>query len=227
MQATAPDPIAILEPFVSLTLSLLSIAISLIAIWQAFYMYRMSNEVTQRLMQGLSELTASAKSTEATTTQVTTRALDVLAGHFERRVEEAEKESRIRVAESVAQSLAMAPPHERHQAQAAASRAVTEALATLRASVAPTASDYDWGPFIRRIDRLERNNRYLSVKWLHQKLFADDGALQEALQVAIELRLLRTYHRPNPARPHHPTLCCALDYSHEVVRSALARPAAA
>lgn len=227
MQASPRDLIATLDPIVSLALSLLSIAISLIAIWQALYMYRMSNEVTQRLMQGLSELTASARSTEATTTQVTSRALDVLAGHFERRVEEAERESRVRVAESVAQSLAQAPPHERYQAQAAATRAVADALATLRASAAPTAADYEWAPFIRRIDRLERNNRYLSVKWLHQKLFAEDGSLQEALQVAIELRILRTYHRSNPAHPQHPTLCCALERDHPVVRSALARSAAA
>lgn len=227
MQTAATDPFPALEPAVSLALSLVSIVISLIAIWQALYMYRMSNEVTQRLMQGLAELSASARSTEATTTQVTSRALDVLAGHFERRVDEAERESRMRVAETVAHALQQAPAHERFQAQAAATRAVTDALATLRASVAPVASDYDWEPFIRRIDRLERNNRYLSVKWLHQKLFADDGALQEALQVAIELRILRTYHRPNPSRPQHPTLCCALDQEHPTVRSVLGRTAVA
>ena len=223
MQAAAADPFATLEPSFSLASSFLSILLAVIAIWQAMYMYRISNDLNQRLVQALEELKSSARSTEATTTQVTSRALDVLAGHFERRVDEAERQSRVRVAQSVAHSLAQADPLERHQVQVAATRAVTDALATLRTSVASSAADYDWGPFIRRIDRLERTNRYLAVKWLHQKLFADDGALQEALQVAIELQILRTYHRPNPAHRQYPTLCCALDRDHDVVRSALAR----
>jgi hypothetical protein len=221
MQANAPDLLAILEPPVSLALSLLSILISVIAIWQALYMYRVSNDLNQRLVQALEELKSSARSTEATTTQVTTRALDVLAGHFERRVDEAERQSRLRVAEGVAEALHQAPSHERLEAQAAATRAVSDAFAGLKAGVAPTASDYDWGPFIRRMNTLERNNEYLSVKWLHQSLFAEDLALQEALQAAIELQVLRTYHRSNPARSRFPTLCCELDREHPVVKSAL------
>lgn len=217
----APDALATLNTVVSLALGILSIAISLIAIWQSLYFYRMSNEAGNRLSQAIADLAISARSTEVTTTQVTTRALDVLAGHFERRVEQAEKESRMGVAESVARALAQAPPHERHEAQAAATRAVSDAFVRLRTSVAPTAEDYDWGPFIRRMGELQRNNTYLSIKWLHQKVFAGEPGMQEALQIAIEMSILRTYHRANPRRPKYPTLCCELDRDHATVRAAL------
>jgi hypothetical protein len=215
------DTLATVSTVVSLALGILSIAISLIAIWQALYFYRMSNEAATRLMQAIADLAVSARSTEVTTTQVTTRALDVLAGHFEHRVEQAEQESRMRVAESVARALAQAPPHERHEAQAAATRAVSEAFVRLKTSVAPTSDDYDWGPFIRRMSGLQRNNTYLSIKWLHQKVFAGEPGMQEALQIAIEIGLLRTYHRANPGRPRYPTLCCELNREHAIVQAAL------
>lgn len=207
---------------VSLALSFLSMGQGIFSIWLSLYFYRRSNEVNNLMMSTMSQLLVSARTTEATTTQVTTRALDVLAGHFEHRVEEAEHEGRVRVAESVAEALAGVPERERHDAQVAAARAVSEAFLKLKSSVAPTSHDYDWGPFIRRIEELQRNNGYLSVKWLHQKVFGDDPGMQEALQIAIEHQVLGTYQRTNPHRPRFPTLCCELNASHPAVVHALA-----
>lgn len=207
---------------VNLAMTLLSIALSVIAIWLSIHFYRLSNDVSGKVMQAIADLTVSAKTTEATTTRITSRALDVLADHFEHRVDEAERESRVKVAQSVGRALAEAPPEERHEAQAAATRAVSEAFLKLKTSVAPTSHEYDWGPFIRRMDELQRNNLYLSVKWLHRTVFGDEPGMQEALQIAIERDVLKTFRRENPDRPQYPTLCCELNPSHPAVVSALA-----
>lgn len=221
MQVCTPDPLTTISSIAGLISALVSIPFAAIAMWQSLYFYRMSNEAGNRLMQAIADLAVSARSTEATTTQVTTRALDVLAGHFEQRVEQAEREGRMRVAESVARALSDAAPQDRHDAQAAASRAISETFTRLKTSVAPTSEDYDWGPFIRRLNGLQRNNLYLSIKWLRQTVFASDPGMQEALQIAIELGLLATYRRANPTQPRYPTLCCKLNREHPVVRATL------
>lgn len=210
------------QDIVNLALSLFSTALSIFALWLSVRFYQLSNDLNNRMVQTISELAVSAKTTEATTTRITSRALDVLAGHFEHRIEEAEEESRVEVARSVARALAGAPPREREKAQAAATRAVADAFTKLKSSVAPASPEYDWGPFVRRIRDLQRSNQYLSVKWLHQKVFADDPGLQEALQIAITRTMLRTYSRANPKDRGHPTLCCELDLTNSVVVQALA-----
>ena len=211
----------IVESF-NLALALFSIALSVVSMWLSIHFYHRSNEIADRTIQAIAELMASVRTTEATTTQLTRRALDVLTGHFEQRVEAAEQEGRVQVAQSVGRALAEAPPHERLDAQTAAARAVTEAFSKLKSSVAPASSDYDWGPFVRRLLDLQRSNRYLSVKWLHQKVFAAEPGMQEALQIAIARAMLRTFQRTNPNDRGHPTLCCELDLSSPIVIQALA-----
>jgi hypothetical protein len=221
MQTCVPDTLTTISSIAGLISALFAIPMAFIAMWQSVHFYRMSNDAGNRLLQAIADLAVSARSTEATTTQVTTRALDVLAGHFEQRVEQAEREGRMRVAESVARALSDAPPQDRHDAQAAATRAISETFTRLKTSVAPTSEDYDWGPFIRRMSGLQRNNLYLSIKWLHQKVFASEPGMQEALQIAIELRILDTYRRHNPVQPRYPTLCCKLNREHHLVRETL------
>ncbi|HEX2204563.1 MAG TPA: hypothetical protein VHG91_14725 [Longimicrobium sp.] len=208
----------------NLALAVFSIALSAVAMWLSIHFYRLSNELSGHL-QALAELKVSAKTTEATATQITSRAMDVLAGHLERRIAEAEMEGRLQVARGLERALAETPPEERREARVAATRAVTDAFAKLRTSAAPTAADYDWGPFVRRIDELQRKNAYLSVKWLDRTVFAGEPGMQEALQVAIEHEVVRTFRRENPNNPRFPTLCCELERRHPAVAEALGRRA--
>lgn len=214
-------PIDLPETF-NLVLSIFSTVLSVFALWLSIHFYRLSNELNNRMIGAISELTVSAKTTEVTTTQITSRALDVLAGHFEHRVDAAEQQGVLEVARTVGAALAEAPPQKRHRAQVEATRAVTDAFLQVKVSVAPAAAEYDWGPFLRRMDELQRANRFLSVKWLHRRIFADEPGMQEALQVAIHREMLETYHLRNPRSPH-PTLCCALNRAHPSVVAALAQ----
>jgi hypothetical protein len=206
-----------LQDVLNLALSLFSTAISIFALWLSVRFYQLSNDLNNRMVQTISELAVSAKTTEATTTRITSRALDVLAGHFEHRIEEAEEESRVEVARSVARALATAPPREREKAQAAATRAVADAFDRLKDTMAPASHEYDWRPFVRRVRELQRANQYLSVKWLHQKVFAEEPSMQQALQVALAREMLRTYQLSNPRNPEHPTLCCEVNPGHPVI----------
>lgn len=203
---------------VSLVLSLLSIAVSVFAIWQGVHYYRLSTDVSHRMMQVLNEVAATARVTQATTDLVTRRTIDALVGRFERRVDDAEQESRIRVVESLALALAEAPARERAQAQSAAARAVRDVFIRLRSEAGPRTEAHDWSPFLHRLALLERSHAFLSVKWLQRRVFAGEPAFQEALRVAIEREIVRTYSLPNPRRPGFPTLCCAVNREHPVVR---------
>lgn len=217
-----PAPLGVADAL-NLALAVFSIALSAVAMWLSIHFYRLSNELSNHLMQALAELKVSAKTTEATATQITSRAVDVLAGHLERRIDEAELESRLKVARGLERALADAPPEERREARVAATRAVADAFVKLRTSAAPTAADYDWGPFVRRIHEMQRKNAYLSVKWLDRTVFAGEPGMQEALQVAIEREVVRTFRRENPNNPRFPTLCCELDRRHPAVAEALGR----
>lgn len=201
----------------NLALAVFSIALSAVAMWLSIHFYRLSNELSNQLMQALAELKVSAKTTEATATQITSRAMDVLAGHLERRIAEAEQESRSQVARSLERVLAESPPEERREARVAATRALADAFGRLKDSVAPASHEYDWTPFLRRTGDLQRAHQYLSVKWLHQKVFADEPDMQQALQVALAREMLRTYQLPNPHSARHPTLCCELNPAHPIV----------
>ena len=208
----------------NLALAVFSIALSAVAMWLSIHFYRLSNELSNHLMQALAELKVSAKTTEATATQITSRAMDVLAGHLERRIAEAEQESRSQVARSLERVLAESPPEERREARVAATRALADAFGKLKDSVAPASHEYDWAPFLRRVAELQRAHQYLSVKWLHQKVFADETDTQQALQVALAREMLRTYQLPNPRSPGHPTLCCELNPAHPIVAALAGAP---
>jgi hypothetical protein len=98
---------------------------------------------------------------------------------------------------------------------------IEELFLSLKAETAPTAIDYDWGPFVRRINQLESQHRFLSVKWLNEKKFADDPALQEALQIAIKNGILELYSIDNPNNPDFKTSVCRLIRGHPTVRKIL------
>lgn len=226
MQTPISPPLPAAVPFVDLLQvvgligSLATIILGVIAIWLSLYFYRRSNEIFAAIFKALLDITASTKTTEATTTQVTSRVLDGLLS----RVTRTEEAATLKVSQALGQAMPSATKEQLGSVQRELQKKLTEAFSNLKSSVAPTSSTYDWGPFIRRIADLERKNRFLSVKWLHQTIFADDPGNRTALQVAIdENKVLITYKLENPKKPgSQPTLCCKLNKADPAVASALA-----
>lgn len=107
-------------------------------------------------------------------------------------------------------------------------RRTREAMGNLirHAEVAPVpgTTSYNWIPFIQRMRALETSKKYLSVKWLREKVFSEDPEAQEALQVAIDTKMLLTYYRKNPKNPKFPTLCCKMDWDHPMLQVGLGSP---
>ena len=62
---------------------------------------------------------------------------------------------------------------------------------------------------------------FLSVKFLREKVFGSDPAVQEALQFCIDRGILQTYDQPNPKNPSWPTTACRLNHNHPVVQEVL------
>jgi len=178
----------------------------------------MSNHLYTTMLGVLTEITASTRSTEVTTTQVTSRVMDAVVAQMQSRVARTEEEIGLRVSEALTKTV---PRGAVPAAKREVAKELQEAFSTLRSVVAPSAPDYDWGPFIRRLDHLERRNRFLSVKRLHRTIFADEPGTQEALQLALKRKLLLTYNIQNPRDAKFPTLCCKLDRSDPLVIAAL------
>ncbi len=88
---------------------------------------------------------------------------------------------------------------------------------------APGASSYNWNPFIQTIHDIENSRKlgFISVKWLRETKFKNDSEYKNALQIAIERRLLSTYTIDNPRKPQYPVLCCKLNKEHPIVSKAL------
>lgn len=89
--------------------------------------------------------------------------------------------------------------------------------------LAPGASSYNWTPFIQKIYDIENSRKlgFISVKWLRGKKFKNNSEYQNALQIAIERKLLSTYTINNPRKPQYPVLCCMLNKEHPIVSQAL------
>ena len=67
----------------------------------------------------------------------------------------------------------------------------------------------------------EAKYRFLSVKFLREKVFAGDPVIHEALQFAIDEGVLETYTQPNPKNPDWATKACRLKRDHPTVRGIL------
>ena len=128
---------------------------------------------------------------------------------------------KLRLLEKMQRFLPAGSPEEKEAVGRTIARDVDEVFAGLRSTVAATAPEYDWGPFLRRVDGIERGNRFMSVKWLRETQFAGEPSFQEAISVAIASGMLTTYHSENPKNPSYPTLCCKLARQHPVVATTL------
>ena len=203
----------------SLIGSLATIILGVIAIALSTYFYRRSNDLFVALSQMLSRVEASSKTTEVTSTQVTSRLIDGVVGSLQKdTLSRAEHPAVLRMAERVNKSLHPLPREARQAIVKELRDELQELFSTLRAEASPATLDYDWGPFIRLIDELEGKHRFLSVKWLNQTKLAEDPALRESLQVAIEEGIVELYSVDNPKNPEFPTTACKLARENPVVK---------
>ncbi len=82
--------------------SLSTIILGVIAIWLSLYFYRRSNEVYIALNTILSRVEASSKTTEVTSTQVTSRLIDGVIGSLQREnLAKVEHTAMLRISEKV------------------------------------------------------------------------------------------------------------------------------
>src|SRR5207249_189945 len=85
----------------------------------------------------------------------------------------------------------------------------------------PSSAEFDWGPFVRLIKSLQQTRPFIGVKWLRETKLARDQDMVEALQVALDTELLRTYKVPNPKDPRFPVTACKLNETHPQVAQVL------
>lgn len=202
--------------------SLATIILGVIAIWLSLYFYRRSNEVYTALTQILSRIEASSKTTEVTSTQVTSRLIEGVIGSLQKTtLSKVEEPTLLRISQRVNQSLQALPEDVRQSTIKEIREELKELFLVLRAEAAPSALDYDWGPFVRRIHQLEAEHKFLSVKWLNENKFAGDLGIQEALQVAIRDGILELYPIDNPKNPAFKTTACKLTHRHPIVKKVL------
>lgn len=199
-----------------------TLILGIVAILLSLYFYRRSNDLFVLMTSTLSQILGSTKATEIATTTVTQRVVDGLIGAWRQRIDTAQEDTRLRAAESLGKTLVGAPPEQVHAATREIAREITSGFGAVKSTIAVMSPEYDWGFFVKTMYELEKNNKFLSVKHLHQKKFAEDAGMREALQVAIDKAILTTYTRPNPRSSAYPTVCCKLNRSHpEVTRAGI------
>lgn len=101
--ALGPDLLSV----VSLSASITPIVLGVLAIGLSSYFYHKSNELLVHVIRALAEISASTKSTENTTSQVTTRVIDVLAEQG-RGITRVWQEAKLRAVERI-ESIATIP----------------------------------------------------------------------------------------------------------------------
>lgn len=127
----------------------------------------------------------------------------------------------LRISERIDKALQPLPAESRQYAIKEIKDELEELFLSLKAEAAPTALDYDWGPFIRRINELEGEHKFLSVKWLNETKFATEPAMREALQIAIKDGILQLNSLENPKNPLFQTKACKLDRLNPITKKVL------
>lgn len=217
-----------------------------LSIWLAVKFYQMSNTLYNAMQQTMRSIEASSKTTEATTRDYTGRLVEAMivmaSENMKTSVIAAENQAKDRIRAKLFNvdpqlqrdllgeiEAAFAPAlRGAEKLQRLTSNATSPELPMDTSSrsmgselSSPRDSAYDWGPFVRVIATLQKNQNFLSVKWLHEKKFAQDLAMREALQIALDKSLLLTERIANPKNPDRPVLTCKLNQAHPLVAQAL------
>lgn len=234
----------------SLISAVAALILGVVAIWLALYFYRRSNDLYNSLNSIISRIEASTKITEVASKDIIRPIIQTLQEVYQSsargQIESLRPTVIQRSAASLDEALKDLPEPEKSRAREAVYAEIDAFLGTLKdqigleispmrnfsttapADVMPVESRaipgspaYNWMPFVRRIRDLQAHNRFLSVRMLREKAFGDEPESQEALQVAIDRKMLSTYYVDNPKNPQFPTLACRLNAEHPVVKEIL------
>lgn len=224
-----------------------ALILGIVAIWLSLYFYRRNNDLYNSLGSVISRIEASTKVTEATSKDMLHPIIQTLQEVFKSgargHIESLRPTIMQRSAVGIEEALKGLSEPEKSKAREAIYAQIDSFLGTLKEQIGvefspirdlnsiksvettPTESgpipgsiSYDWIPFVRRIRDLQAANRFLSVRMLREKVFGDEPDSQEALQIAIDRKMLSTYYVDNPKNPQFPTLACELNSEHPVVK---------
>ena len=215
-------------------------AFSIIVTWK---LYQASMKLNLQTMTLLSDIKASSRTTEVTSTRFTERLVGALVELLGRDVNSSLLVGRAALAERI-DSVLQETLSQKDQDVAKRVRDLVqkELTSAFRAMEFQTASiarlpeqDVEQTsprksvvtPGLASLVNwiLEHENKYsfLSVKFLREKVFGRDPVVQEALQFAIENGILDTYDQPNPKNPSWPTKACRLKKEHPLVQGILGK----
>lgn len=236
MQLTPQTTIDV-STFINLVLGVLSILISaiggtlaVIAIWLSLHFYRRGNDIYLKTLDFLSRIEGQVGRievltghTEEASTKVTGRLLDGVLGQLPSpsKIDQTEEATVLQLAERVAAVLGPKRTQETDAIQKGIQEVVSNAFTAVKAQVAPASIEYDWGPFVRRIDAIEKTHKFIGISLLHKRIFADEANLREALQFALRNGILIQEFVPNLPGQAHSVRACKLDRTNEIVIKAL------
>lgn len=234
----------------SLISAVAALILGVVAIWLALYFYRRSNDLYNSLNSIISRIEASTKITEVASKDIIRPIIQTLQEVYQSstrgHIESLRPIIIQRSAASLDEALKDLPEPEKSRAREAVYAEIDAFLGTLKEQIGleispirnlsttmpvevipaesrpiPGSISYNWMPFIRRIRDLQARNRFLSVRMLREKAFGDEPDSQEALQIAIDRKMLSTHYVDNPKNPQFPTLACKLNSEHPVVKEIL------
>jgi hypothetical protein len=216
-------------------------AFSILVTWK---LYQAGNRVNIETLKLLAQVDKATHTTEVTSTRFTERMvntlIDLVARDVRANVALSSTEVAKRVESTLDQSLAGVDPAIAEEAKRSVLAELSDTFRMLQSAVeesipegreAATAGSSVRGLMVPALPRViswleknEKNFEFYSVKFLREKLFASDPIAQEALQSAIDQKLVALYQVPNPKNPEHPVTACKLNREHPLVRQILREP---
>lgn len=233
------DPMSILGLIVGVIGGALG-AFSIAVTWK---LYQAGAKVNLQTVALLTEIKASSHTTEVTSTRFTERLVEALIETQGRDMKSSLAVGRATLAERIdsllADALSQASPQVAEKVRGRVRLELVNAFRTMEFQTAsltrlpePGLAESSAGgssavvaPGVPRlinwIVKHEPKYNFFSVKFLREKVFAADPAVQEALQFAIDQGILEVYDQPNPRNPSWPTKACRLKREHPVVHAIL------
>jgi hypothetical protein len=228
--------------------SLATIILGVIAIWLSLYFYRRSNELSNAVSSKLTTIEVSSKVTETTSTSILQPVISTIMSIFRQSTisgfDYLRSEYMVKIASGVNNLATATTDAEKKKAKDSILKELNAMFGTFKdkideISISPSTSalsgviePFDsyfgvpkvkWVNFIQRIDKLEEEMSFLSVKWLRERVFKNESDFLEILQVAIHSGILEKYYVDNPKNPKFPTLACKLDRSNEFVKQIISK----
>jgi hypothetical protein len=212
---------------------------SIVVTWK---LYQAGMQLHLQTVALLSDIKASSRTTEVTSTRFTERLVGALVELLGRDVKSSLVVGRATLAERIdsvlQETLSKADKDVAKRVRDQVQKELSSAFRAMEfqtASIArlPESEAVEGRPGIKSVVTpglaslvkwiLDHETKYtfLSIKFLREKVFGRDTVVQEALQFAIDNGVLETYDQPNPKNPSWPTKACRLKMDHPLVRGIL------